>query len=122
MVKGDSGGCGLHRSTTARLDHGYSGRCIGQETRSSVMPRDERSGDLLLLEGRWSVTHAGLLRLARHSHCAGISVEAVPEFSDPASAGGRSRQRVTGRPSVRASLGMTMPIPRTTEPTTLSAG
>jgi hypothetical protein len=43
-----------------------------------------RSGDLLLLEGRWYVTHTGLLRLARRSHCAGISVEAVSELSDPA--------------------------------------
>src|SRR5437868_4680344 len=43
-----------------------------------------RSGDLLLLEGRWYVTHTGLLRLARRSRCAGISVEAVPELSDPA--------------------------------------
>jgi len=46
-----------------------------------------RSGDLLLLEGRWYVTHTGLLRLARRSHCAGISVEAIPELSDPV--GGR---------------------------------
>ena len=44
------------------------------------------SGDLLLLEGRWYVTHTGLLRLARRSRCAGISVEPVPEFCDaPAS-------------------------------------
>jgi hypothetical protein len=41
-----------------------------------------RSGDLLLLEGRWYVTHAGLLRLARRSRCAGISVEAVSELSN----------------------------------------
>jgi hypothetical protein len=41
-----------------------------------------RSGDLLLLEGRWYVTHTGLLRLARRSRCAGISVEAVPEICD----------------------------------------
>src|SRR5438067_10595675 len=45
-----------------------------------------RSGDLLPLDGRWYVTHTGLLRLARRSCCAGISVEAVPELSD-ASAG-----------------------------------
>ena len=44
------------------------------------------SSDLLLLEGRWYVTHAGLLRLARRSRCAGISVEAVSELSN-ASAG-----------------------------------
>jgi hypothetical protein len=40
-------------------------------------------GDLLLINGKWYVTHSGLLRLARRSHCAGISVEAVPELSDP---------------------------------------
>src|SRR5437899_322406 len=41
-----------------------------------------QSGDLLALDGRWYVTHTGLLRLARRSRCAGISVEAVPELSD----------------------------------------
>jgi hypothetical protein len=41
------------------------------------------SGDLLLLDGRWYVTHSGLVRLARRSHCAGIHVEPVPQFSDP---------------------------------------
>jgi hypothetical protein len=41
-----------------------------------------RSGDLILLDGRWYVTHSGLLRLARRSRCVGISVEAVPELSD----------------------------------------
>jgi hypothetical protein len=40
-------------------------------------------GDFLLLEGRWYVTHAGLLRLARRHHCAGISAEPVTEFCDP---------------------------------------
>jgi hypothetical protein len=43
-----------------------------------------RSGDLLLINGRWYVTHTGLLHLARRSHCAGISVEAVAKLSDPA--------------------------------------
>jgi hypothetical protein len=41
-------------------------------------------GDLLLLEGRWYVTHTGLLSLARRNHCAGINVQPVPSFSDPA--------------------------------------
>ncbi len=40
-------------------------------------------GDLLLLEGRWYVTHAGLLRLAARSRCNGISVEQVRNFCDP---------------------------------------
>jgi hypothetical protein len=43
------------------------------------------SGDLVLLSGRWYVTHSGLLRIARHSHCAGIQVRPAPGFSDPAS-------------------------------------
>jgi hypothetical protein len=41
------------------------------------------SGDLLYLDGKWYVTHPGLLRVAQRSHCAGIRVEPVPEFCDP---------------------------------------
>jgi hypothetical protein len=43
------------------------------------------SGDLVLLDGKWYVTHSGLLRIARRSHCVGIQVRPVPGFSDPAS-------------------------------------
>jgi hypothetical protein len=39
-------------------------------------------GELLLLDGRWYVTHTGLIRLARTNRCAGIHVRPVPEFSD----------------------------------------
>jgi hypothetical protein len=39
-------------------------------------------GDLLLLDGKWYVTHTGLIRLAQRSRCAGIHVRPVPEFSD----------------------------------------
>ena len=42
------------------------------------------SGDLLWLDGHWYVTHSGLIRLARRSHCAGIHIEPVAQFSDPA--------------------------------------
>jgi hypothetical protein len=42
------------------------------------------SGDLLWLDGHWYVTHSGLIRLARRNHCAGINVEPVAQFSDPA--------------------------------------
>ncbi len=41
------------------------------------------SGDLLLLDGRWYVTHNGLLGLARRSRCAGIKVQPVQPFCDP---------------------------------------
>ena len=42
-------------------------------------------GDLLLLDGCWYVTHAGLLRLAHRTHCASIRVQQVREFCDPSS-------------------------------------
>lgn len=42
--------------------------------------------DMLLLQGAWYVTHAGLVRLAKRHHCVGIDVEAVPEFCDPVAA------------------------------------
>jgi len=40
------------------------------------------AGDVLLLEGRWYVTHSGLLALARRNRCAGIHVQPVPAFCD----------------------------------------
>ncbi len=41
-------------------------------------------GDILCLNGGWYVTHAGLLKLARRRHCAGIQVSPVREFCDVA--------------------------------------
>jgi hypothetical protein len=40
-------------------------------------------GDLLLLDGNWYVTHAGLLRLAERKRCGGIQVQQVHRFCDP---------------------------------------
>ncbi len=42
------------------------------------------SGDLLQLEGRWYVTHAGLLGIARRKRCSGIQVRPAVGFCDPA--------------------------------------
>jgi hypothetical protein len=42
------------------------------------------AGDLLYLDGRWYVTHAGLLRLAHRNRCSGIRVQPLREFCDPA--------------------------------------
>ncbi|MEE8608239.1 MAG: hypothetical protein V3S55_11595, partial [Nitrospiraceae bacterium] len=41
-------------------------------------------GDLLRLDGRWYVTHAGLLRLAHRNRCCGIRVQPLREFCDAA--------------------------------------
>jgi hypothetical protein len=41
------------------------------------------AGDLQLLDGRWYVTHAGLLRIAERKRCSGIRTTLVKSLSDP---------------------------------------
>ena len=41
------------------------------------------AGDLILLDGRWYVTHSGLLGVARRKRCAGIQVKPAKRFCDP---------------------------------------
>ena len=43
------------------------------------------AGDLLYLDGRWYVTHTGLLRLALRNRCSGIDVGSVDIFCNPGS-------------------------------------
>jgi hypothetical protein len=43
------------------------------------------AGDLRLLEGKWFVTHAGLLRIAQRNRCFGIRTAVDKALSDPAS-------------------------------------
>lgn len=40
------------------------------------------SGDFLYLDGKWYVTHSGLLRVARLKRCSGIRVQLVDQFCD----------------------------------------
>ena len=42
------------------------------------------TGDLQFLEGRWYVTHSGLLRIARSKNCCGIKSVLVSRLSNPA--------------------------------------
>src|SRR6266567_6412131 len=42
------------------------------------------SGDLLLLDGRWYVTHSALLQLATRKHCNAISASPLRHFCDAA--------------------------------------
>ena len=42
-------------------------------------------GDLILIEGGWYATHAGLVRLSARRRCHGIYVQQVRDFCDPAS-------------------------------------
>ncbi len=55
----------------------------------SVLRRHRLSlagGDLLFVDGRWYVTHSGLLRIAARKHCQGMCVQPVKEFCDSSSA------------------------------------
>jgi hypothetical protein len=55
-------------------------KSLTQEMRLSVT-----AGDLSLLDGKWYVTHAGLVRLAHRRRCVGIKVRPVSEFCEPIS-------------------------------------
>src|SRR2546422_5582693 len=43
-----------------------------------------KTGDLQILNGRWYVTHTGLVGLAYRKRCRGVHTEAVREFCEPA--------------------------------------
>jgi len=42
-----------------------------------------RNGELLMLDGRWYVTHSGLLRVAQRRRCQSITTELVESVSNP---------------------------------------
>ena len=50
----------------------------------SAMRFDIGSGDLVLLNNHWYVTHTGLLRMAKRKRCCGMEVEAVANLCDSA--------------------------------------
>jgi hypothetical protein len=62
-------------------------------------------GDLLLLDGRWYVTHSGLLRIAFRKHCHGMQVRPVKEFCDRAASSFTFRAIVYTSPSCKGFIG-----------------
>ena len=71
-----------------------------QELRISI-----ESGDVLLIEGKWYVTHSGLLRLARRKKCCGIHVDMATEFCDPRSSRWACRATVYKSPTCKGFVG-----------------
>ncbi len=77
------------RQTNARLAQNLWGK-LQQTALLSLQELHDRyafsvvSGDLLLIDGKWYVTHAGLLRLATRNRCSAIRVQPVRQFCDPA--------------------------------------
>ena len=41
-------------------------------------------GEIICIDGRWYVTHAGLIGIACRRHCSSIQVKVAPDFCDPA--------------------------------------
>jgi hypothetical protein len=62
-------------------------------------------GDLLLLEGKWYVTHAGLLGIALRKHCHGIQVHPVKEFCDRTASSFTFRAIAYTSPACRGFIG-----------------
>jgi hypothetical protein len=62
-------------------------------------------GDLLLIDGRWYVTHSGLLRIAALKHCQGMRVQTVKEFCDSSSSRYAFRATVYTSPTCKGFVG-----------------
>jgi hypothetical protein len=62
-------------------------------------------GDLLLLEGRWYVTHSGLLAIASRKRCHGMSVNLVKELCDRATSSYTFRAMVYTSPTCKGFSG-----------------
>src|SRR6266852_7430775 len=62
-------------------------------------------GDLLLMDGRWYVTHSGLLRIAVRKHCQGMRVQPVKEFCDSSSSRYAFRATVYTSPTCKGFVG-----------------
>ena len=62
-------------------------------------------GDLLLIDGKWYVTHSGLLRIATRKRCCGIAVAAMPRLCDPSSSRWAFKATVYKSPTCRGFVG-----------------
>ena len=63
------------------------------------------AGDLQFLDGRWYVTHSGLLGLAQRRHCVGIETELLKDFSDSSLSHWVFKAKVYKTPSSRGFVG-----------------
>ncbi len=62
-------------------------------------------GDLILLDGKWYVSHTGLIRLAQRCRCSGISVKSVRDYCDPSNSRWVFRATVYKSPRSRGFVG-----------------
>src|SRR4029077_10262025 len=95
---------------------------ISKVAKSSLREFTERhalsvpAGDLLLLEGRWYVTHVGLLRLSQRKRCSGIHATLQKDVSDPALSRWVFKATVYKSPSSKGFVGYGDADPTNTSP------
>lgn len=63
------------------------------------------SGELVLIDGAWYVTHSGLLRIAARKHCQGMSAQLLSEFCDINSSRYAFRAMVYTTPTCKGFVG-----------------
>ena len=63
------------------------------------------AGELQLIEGRWYVTHSGLLRIATRKRCCGIAVAAMTGLCDPSSSRWAFKATVYKSPTCKGFVG-----------------
>ena len=63
------------------------------------------AGHLTLLEGKWYVTHAGLLQIAQRDHCSGMKTTLIERLSDPSASRWVFRATVFKSPQCRGFVG-----------------
>ena len=80
------------RQVTPGMNRRLASQVWGKPSRIAIRTLDRLTeaygvsvaeGDLSLIDGKWYVTHAGLLSLATRRRCAAICVRPVREFCDP---------------------------------------
>ena len=74
------------------------------------------AGDLQLLDGKWYVTHSGLLRIAQRGHCMGINTVLQEKLSNPSGDRWVFRATVYKRSSPRGFVGYGDADPSNTSP------
>ena len=113
------------RSKACQVNSRFARNIWGELPRIALRSLDEltrrhslsiASGDLLYLEGKWYVTHSGLLQLARRNHCAGIRVRLVHGFCDSNTARWAFKATVYKSPSCKGFVGYGDADPSNTSP------
>jgi hypothetical protein len=79
----------LQRSNTKRAKALWPAHCTNDSLKilrelTTTFGFSVELGEITVIDGRWYVTHSGLLRLAARRHCKSINVEPVLQFSNPA--------------------------------------